>query len=55
MKNKDKRNKFTNLAESHETAAWADIESVFDETNVSIPSQRATEEAKEWVDDENQK
>jgi hypothetical protein len=55
MKNKDKRNKFTNLTENHETAAWADSESVFNETNVSIPSERATKEAKEWVDDENQK
>lgn len=41
--------------ENHKTAAWADENSSIPVSRVSVPSERAVEEAKEWVDDENQK
>ncbi len=36
--------------EKHETAAWADIESQKDISNVSIPSNKSVRDAKDWVD-----
>ena len=32
------------------TAAWADIDKVYPNTNVSAPSEEQTKEAKDWVD-----
>lgn len=32
------------------TAAWADREKIYPETNVTAPSEEQTEEAKDWVD-----
>lgn len=33
------------------TAAWADVEKVEPHSRVTIPSKRAVEEAKEWVEE----
>lgn len=32
------------------TAAWADVDKLRDETNVSVPSLKSVEDAKDWVD-----
>ncbi len=32
------------------TAAWADIDKIYPETNVTAPSEEMTKEAKDWVD-----
>lgn len=32
------------------TAAWQDIDKLRDETNVSVPSLKAVNDAKDWVD-----
>ncbi|OPJ57188.1 CDIF630_02480 family spore surface protein [Alkalithermobacter paradoxus] len=52
---KYKRQESYQPIENHETAAWADIDKTMPESKVPIPSQRAVVEAKEWVEDENQK
>lgn len=53
----DKKNRLTaqRPIENHKTAAWADIERELPQSKVPIPSERAVREAKEWVDDLNQK
>jgi len=50
---KDKKRRKSVIPE-FETLAILDAKKKTPETNISIPSQRAVEEAKEWVD-ENQK
>ncbi len=52
---KEKIEKKYNPYGNEELAAWADIKKQTKERKVSIPSDRAVREAKEWVDDENQK
>ncbi|HDK7137425.1 TPA: DUF3787 domain-containing protein [Clostridium botulinum] len=49
----DKNNKESFMAmpiEKHDTAAWANIESMKPICNVSIPSEVEVRNAKEWVD-----
>jgi len=41
--------------ENHETASWSNVEKLKDITNVAIPNEVEVWNAKEWVDDENQK
>ena len=36
--------------EKHDTAAWADVKTKKPESNVTIPSDFAMENAKDWVD-----
>ena len=36
--------------EKHDTAAWADVSTKKPESNVTIPSNAAMENAKDWVD-----
>lgn len=36
--------------EKHDTAAWANISKVKPVTNVSIPNEQETRNAKDWVD-----
>ncbi|WP_072280172.1 CDIF630_02480 family spore surface protein [Alkalithermobacter thermoalcaliphilus] len=53
--NKSKKHSNCTPIECQETAAWADIKKTIPESKVPIPSQSAVVEAKEWVEDENQK
>lgn len=41
--------------ETHKDAAWAEINDVLPKSNVPIPGLNAVVEAKEWVDNGNQK
>lgn len=41
---------FETPIEKHETAAWADIERTKPVSNVTIPSEAETRDAKDWVD-----
>ncbi|SHK65658.1 CDIF630_02480 family spore surface protein [Tepidibacter formicigenes] len=55
MKNKTIKNNPLNTIESQKTAAWAGIEKSVTKSKVPIPSEENVIEAKEWVDNENQK
>ncbi|SHK04459.1 CDIF630_02480 family spore surface protein [Paramaledivibacter caminithermalis] len=52
--NKHKEKNMATPIEKHETAAWANIESVKKDSRVPLPSTFEVENAKEWVD-KNQK
>lgn len=54
QKNKTKQKNRTKPIESHETAAWANIEELKAESRVPIPNDVEVENAKKWVD-KNQK
>jgi hypothetical protein len=41
---------FETPIEKHETAAWANIEETKPVSNVTIPSESETRNAKDWVD-----
>lgn len=41
---------FKTPIEKHETAAWANVEETKSVSNVTIPSETETMNAKEWVD-----
>lgn len=41
---------FETPIEKHETAAWANIEETKPVSNVTIPSENETQNAKDWVD-----
>jgi hypothetical protein len=45
-----KNSDFKTPIEKHETAAWANIEETKSVSNVTIPSEAETINAKEWVD-----
>ncbi|AFS78620.1 hypothetical protein Curi_c16120 [Gottschalkia acidurici 9a] len=45
------RKKNNSQIESHETAAWAEIEKQETEAKVPVPSLENVEEAKEWVEE----
>lgn len=53
-KNKFKERFFSTPVERHETAAWANIETTKPISQVAVPSDFHTGEAKDWVE-ENQK
>lgn len=44
-----KKNNFTPI-ENHETAAWANIETLKEGSRVFIPNETEVRNAKEWVD-----
>ena len=46
-----KTKNYEKLHSSHETEAWADMKDNDPETKVNIPSERAVEDAKEWVEE----
>lgn len=48
--NKTKEHLMQMQIESHETAAWADIQETKPISNVTVPSERQVRNAKEWVD-----
>ena len=48
---KNGRRKNTDKIHSEETAAWAGIDKVIPESQVSIPSTESVIDAREWVDD----
>ncbi|NLK72893.1 MAG: DUF3787 domain-containing protein [Clostridiales bacterium] len=50
MDNKTKQKDMAKPIESHETAAWANIESLYPESKVSKPSDMQVENAKDFVD-----
>lgn len=52
--NKTKEKNMAKPIESHETAAWANIESTYPVSNVARPSESQVINAKEYVD-ENEK
>lgn len=41
---------FETPIEKHETAAWANIEGIKPVSNVTMPSENETRNAKDWVD-----
>lgn len=49
-KNKSKQKNMAMPIENHQTAAWANIESLKPESRVPIPSEIEVRNAKEWVD-----
>ncbi|SHG92094.1 CDIF630_02480 family spore surface protein [Tepidibacter thalassicus] len=55
MKNKTIKNNPLDQIEKHDTAAWANIKESMSKSKVPIPSEQSVIEAKEWVDNENQK
>ncbi len=49
-KNEPKKDLIKQPIEKHDTAAWADISEKQPISNVTIPSEFAVENAKDWVD-----
>ena len=47
---KFKKDVFKQPIEKHDTAAWADVNKKRPISNVTIPSEFAVENAKDWVD-----
>ncbi len=49
-KNKAKNQHKKTPIEQHDTAAWADIETLKPESQVTVPRESQVENSKEWVD-----